>query len=1530
GTTRTYTPGVSESICGKQRTVICYNCKGEGHMSKQCTKPKRKRDDSRFKDKVLLVQAQANSQILHEEELAFLADPRIAEGQATQTVITHNAAYQADDLDAYDSDCDELNTAKVALMANLSHYGSDALAEVVQIVLWYLDSGCSKHMTGDRSQLTNFINKFLGTVKFRNDHVAKILGYGDYQIGNVTISRVYYVEGIGHNLFSVGQLCDSNLEVAFRQHTCFIRNLEGVDRLIGSRGNNLYTLSLGDMMASSPICLLSKASKTKSWLWHRRLSYLNFGTVNHLAIHVLVRGLPKLKFEKDHLCSACAVDKSKKKPHKPKFGDTNQEKLYLLHMDLCGPMRVASVNGKNYILVIVDDYSRFTWVKCLRSKDEATDFIIKFLKMIQVDSEHSSSGPALHEMTPATISSGLVPNPPPSTPFVPPSRTDWDLLFQPLFDELLTPPPSVDHPAPEVIAPIAEVVAPEPAASTGSPSSTTVDQDAPSPSNSQTTPETQSPVIPNDVEEDNHDLDIAHMNNDPFFGIPILENDSEASSSDVIPTVVHTATPNSEHVNKWTKDHPLDNIIGELERPVSTRLQLHEQALFCYYDAFLTSVEPKNYKDALTQACWIEAMQEELHEFDRLEVWELVPQEGIDFEESFAPMARLNAILIFLAYDAHTNMIVYQMDVKTAFLNGILREEVYVSQPDGFVDQDNLNHVYKLKKALYGLKQAPRAWYDLLSKFLLCQEFTKGTVDPTLFNRRHGKDILLDFTIVGNACPLIDTTQTTEGPLGNQLFCNEIPKTVGLPKLKFEKDHLCSACAMGKSKKKPHKPKSEDTNQEKLYLLHMDLCGPMCVASVNGKKYILIIVDDYSRFTWVKCLRTKDEAPDFIIKFLKMIQVRLKTPVRRIRIDNGTEFVNQTLREYYEKVGISHETSVARSPQQNGVVERRNRTLIEAARTMLIYAKAPLFLWAEAVATACYTQNRFVIRLRHGKTPYELLHDNLPDLSFFYVFCALCYPTNDSKNLGKLQPKADIGIFISYAPTKKAFQIYNRRTKRIIETIHVDFNELTAMASEHSSLGPALHEMTPAIISSGLVPNPPPSTSVDHPAPEVIVPIPEVVAPEPAASTGSPSSTTIDQEAPSPNVAHMNNDPFFGIPILEKDSKASSSSDVIPTVVHTATPNSEHIEAMQEELHEFERLKVWELVPRPDKVMVITLKWIYRGIDFEESFAPVARLDAIRIFLAYAAHMNMIVYQMDVKTAFLNGILREEVYVSQPDGFVDQDNLNHVYKLKKALYGLKQAPRAWYDLLSKFLLSQGFSKGTVDPTIFIRRQGKDILLISQSPKGIFLNQSKYALESLKKYGMESSDPVDTPMVEKSKLDEDTQGKAVVPTHYRRMIGTLMYLTASRPDLTFVVCMCARLVSWSSKRQKSAAISSTEAEYIPMSGCCAQILWMRSQLTDYGLGFNKIPMYYDNKSAISLCCNNVQHSRSKHIDIKFHFIKEQVKNGVVELYFVNTEYQLADIFTKALGRERIEFLINKMGMRSFTSETLKQLADEAKE
>nr|GEW02671.1 retrovirus-related Pol polyprotein from transposon TNT 1-94 [Tanacetum cinerariifolium] len=1242
-------------------------------MSKQCTKPKRKRDEQWFKDRVLLVQAQANGQVLQEEELESLANTGITETSSTQYAVTNNVAYQADDLDAYDSDCDELNSAKIALMVNLSHYGSDNLAEVhnqdnvynnvlyqdvqatstseysnilnqseteitiivklkerlkslsgnvkeekikreleeietinieldhrvtklvaenehlmqtykqlydsikssrvrskeqcddlikqvniksaensdlnvslqekvlvitalketlsklkgkaavtkavtlhpellkidvaplalklhnnrtahtdylrhtqeetatlreiaerkmfttighiwrpigwnftlvrnvcpltkiattaivplrkpipiesntdkpivtlvytrkskaskkkvsvsnpkinkslvVQIVLWYLDSGCSKHMTEDRSQLINFVQKFLGTVKFRNDHVAKIMGYGDYKIGNVTILRVYFVEGLGHNLFSVGQFCDSDLEVAFSQHTCFIRNLDGVDLLTGSRGNNLSTLSLKDMMASSPICLLSKASKTKSWLWHHRLSHLNFGAINHLARLGLVRGLPKLKFKKDHLCSACAMGKSKKKSHKLKSKDTNQEKLYLLHMDLCGPVRVESVNRKKYILVIVDDYSRFTWVKFLRSEDEAPNFIIKGCGNRLLYPKRSIIR-LRHGKTPYELLHNKLP----------------DLSFLHVFDALCYP--TNDSENARKLQPKADIgifigYAPTKKAFR---------------------------IYNRHVEEDNIYMEVVHMGNDPLIGVPIPEVTSAQSSSTVsLHTIVQTDHKIPQHISKWKKDHPLDNIIDQLSRPVSIQLQLYEQALFFYCDAFLTSVEPKTYKDALTQSCWIEAMQEELNEFERLEVWELV--------------TRLDKVMVI-----------------------------------------TLKWIYKVK---------------------------------------------------------------------------------------------------------------------------LDELG--------------------------------------------------------------------------------------------GILKNKAR---------------------------------LVARGYH-----------------------------------------------------------------------------------------------------------------------------------------------------------------------------------------------------QEE-----------------------------GIDFEESFALVARLEAIRIFLAYAAHKNMVVYQMDVKTAFL--------------------------MLKKDLYGLKQALRAWYDMLSSFLISQDFSKGSVDPTLFICRNGNDLLLvqiyvddiifaastpelcdlfanlmcskfkmsmmgkisffltlqISQSPRGIFINQSKYALESLNKYGFESYDPMDTLMVEKSKLDEDKEGKAIDPSHYRGMIGILFYLIASRPDLQFAICMCTwyqtrptekhvhvvkmifrylhgtvhrglwyakdssialtafadadhagcqdtrrgtsgsvqflgeMLISWSSKRQKSAAISSTEAEYIAISGCCAQILWMRSQLLDYGLGFNKIPIY--------------------------HFIKEQVENGVIELYFLNTEYQLANPFTEALGRDRMLF------------------------
>ncbi|GJU00788.1 copia protein [Tanacetum coccineum] len=432
------------------------------------------------------------------------------------------------------------------------------------------------------------------------------------------------------------------------------------------------------------------------------------------------------------------------------------------------------------------------------------------------------------------------------------------------------------------------------------------------------------------------------------------------------------------------------------------------------------------------------------------------------------------------------------------------------------------------------------------------------------------------------------------------------------------------------------------------------------------------------------------------------------------------------------------------------------------------------------------------------------------------TLCALCYPINDSEDLGKLQPTADIGIFVGYAPSRKG---------------------------------------------------------VD---------------------------STLMEDNP---FAHVDNHPFINVFAPEPSSEASSSVDLISTRKQLATNalwclyNSVlskvklknfkstitedcWFQAMQDEIHEFDRLQYGDVLKNKARLVAKGYRQ-EEGIDFEESFASVARIEAIRIFIANDASKNMAIYQMDVKTVFLNGELKEEVYVSQPEGFVNPDHPTHVYRLKKALYSLKQA--------------------STDPKASPTKKHLEAL------KRVF----RY-LRGTINWGLWY--PKDTAMALTAYADADHAG---CQDTRRSTSGSAQFLGD-------------KLVSWSSKKQKSTAISTTEAEYIAMSGCCAQILWMRSQLTDYGFVFNKIPLYCDNRSAIALCCNNVQHSRSKHIDIRHHFIREQVEKGVVELYFVTTDYQLADIFTKALPRERFEFLLPRLGMKSMSPETLKRLQEGEEE
>nr|GEW82903.1 hypothetical protein [Tanacetum cinerariifolium] len=765
-----------------------------------------------------------------------------------------------------------------------------------------------------------------------------------------------------------------------------------------------------------------------------------------------------------------------------------------------------------------------------------------------------------------------------------------------------------------------------------------------------------------------------------------------------------------------------------------------------------------------------------------------------------------------------------------------------------------------------------------------------------------------------------------------------------LSKNDMVKDHLCSSCELGKSKRNSFQTKTSPSSKRWLQLLHMDLCGPMRVESINGKKYVLIIINDYSRYTWTHFLRSKDETPEVLIDFLRLVQRGLHAHVRTVQTDKGTEFLNKTLHAYFAFEGIHHQKSVARTPEQNGVVERRNRTLVEDARTMLSAVKVPI----------------------------------------------------DGENLDKIKEKGDACIFVGYSTQSRAYRVFNKRTRVIVETIHVNFDELPQMVSDHVSSDP--------VPQSGIV-----TTS---------------------------------------NELDLLFSPMFD-ELLNGSTKVVSKSSAVPTADAT-------------------NQYVWELVDRPLCKNVINMKWLWKnkrdeenivirnksrliakgyaqkeGVDFEESFAPVAWLEAVRLFIAYAAHKSFTVYHMDVKTTFLYGPLKEEVYINQPDEFVDPYHPNKVYRLKKELYGLKQAPRAWYDKLSNFLVSKGFSKGSIDPTLFITKHREGILLVQlyvdyiifgstnpklskqfeklmhnkfemsmmgelkfflgiqthqsprdsdhagcldsrkstygsiqflggdkvisksnkmrnnndiaesifmdlleiviqilqtfssgisiplavgtpstgkiqihQSPHGIFINQDKYAQEILIKHGMTLCDSIDTPMATKH-LDADLSGTPIDQMKYRSMVGALMYLTASRPDIVHATCYCARYQEKPTEKHLTAV---------------KRIFWYLKDTINMGLWYPKDTRTSlqcpQQKPTIAISCNPAQHSRTKHIDVRYHFIKENVEKGIVELFFVETEYQLADLFTKASSEDRFQYLVKQLGMRCLTPEELEVLANES--
>ncbi|GJY42053.1 retrovirus-related pol polyprotein from transposon TNT 1-94 [Tanacetum coccineum] len=572
----------------------------------------------------------------------------------------------------------------------------------------------------------------------------------------------------------------------------------------------------------------------------------------------------------------------------------------------------------------------------------------------------------------------------------------------------------------------------------------------------------------------------------------------------------------------------------------------------------------------------------------------------------------------------------------------------------------------------------------------------------------------------------------------NLLSKNDI--VIGLPKLKFVKDHLCSSCELGKAKRKSFHTKTTPSSKRRLQLLHMDLCGPMRVESINGKKYVLVIVDDYSRYTWTHFLRSKDETPEVLIDFLRLVQRGLYAQVRIVRTDKGTKVLNKTLHAYFAKEGIKHEMSTARTPEQNGIVERQNRTLVEAARTMLSATKVPLFFWAKAIATTCFTQNRSLVIPQHEKTPYHIINGQKPSVKFFHIFWSLYYIVKDGENLNKMKEKGDACIFVRYSTHSKAYRVYSKRTKVIVETFHVNFDELPQMTLVHDS--PDLIPQCPIMaLEQGSLSHGPQSQENVPQATKTIITSNELDflfslmfdellnGTTPVVSKSSTATTVdaLDKRQQQNTTSSTSITITADTPPLNIQTTPTTTSQAPTQAPYvTATENIIQAETNKENAQVdkyFINISSTLVQERGETsshhVDSLNMNTFYQRypsghpkgyaqkerIDFEESIAPVTRLEAVRLFVAYVAHKSFPVYQMDVKTTFLNRPLKEEVYVNQPDIFVDPHHPDKVYHLKKALYGLKQAPRAWYDVLSNFLVSKGFSKVEDRFKYLIRRLG---------------------------------------------------------------------------------------------------------------------------------------------------------------------------------------------------------------------------------
>ena len=846
---------------------------------------------------------------------------------------------------------------------------------------------------------------------------------------------------------------------------------------------------------------------------------------------------------------------------------------------------------------------------------------------------------------------------------------------------------------------------------------------------------------------------------------------------------------------------------------------------------------------------------------------------------------------------------------------------------------------------------------------------------------------------------------------------------------------ICEACIMGKQHRCPYPKGSAERATEPFQLIHSDVCGPMSTTSLGGSRYYVTFIDDYTRYTTVYFLKTKDEVLEKFKEFHNFTINHTGKQIQTLRTDNGGEYCSKAFDTYLKENGITHQLTVPFNPAQNGVAERMNRTVVESARSMLSHSNMPNEFWAEAVNTSVYLRNRSPTTALDGITPYECLFNQKPDVANLRVFGCVSYVHVPDNQRTKLDAKSRKVIFVGYRDNTKGYKLYDPVCRKFVRSRDVIFVERKFHDfGEGNSVEVDIQNI------------PVEDDRVDHDEPEQPVREPE--------NRNQPVGATYEEnfirETQNLDAKRQRRPPtrFDEETYVAADNLTADIDE--PVNIQEAWTGEHSIDWKRATNSEYESLinnQTWELVPPPDGKNIVGSRWVFKvkhtadgtverfkarlvaqgysqshGVDYQEIFSPVVRYSSIRSLLAVANICNWEVHQMDVKTAFLQGELNEEIYMKQPEGYVDPDKPDYVCKLNKSIYGLKQAARCWNFAIDTYLKSNGYRKSSADPCIYIksvrRRDGKidfvilalyvdDILWFSNNAemlkkekealakrfkvddmgevsyvlgmsvkrnreaRRLTINQPKYLEGILKRFGMETCKPVTTPLEPGRKFESLPENETPVDVQgYQMAIGCLTYAsTATRPDLAAAVGILSKYmsrpgkdhwqgvkrvlryikgtlnyglmftasgdnpilhgfsdadwggdvetrrstsgyvfqiqsntISWCSKRQTSVSRSTTEAEYIALSTACQELVWLRRLLSDVGLK-QDVPsiIYEDNQGAIELSRNPKFHNRTKHIDVSFHFIREQVNNNKACVKYCPTEDMLADIMTKVLPK-----------------------------